>query len=205
LAGTELAVQLAEQIYVQQKTAGLRATVPAISDGVDRLDRQQFFSVLSTWLTENRCDHLVICDATFAQEDLDFLRFIRTAKSVRHISIVTSKGAQTPPPEGLDLEQAYGAYWKDHVSDQRPPTTRFVLLGKETQGTSPIDRTLILGDTGGLELQNSIRKFGTERPDELRRLEASDIEKLLEMVEDYASGKLTEQNGHRIRCSTFTL
>jgi hypothetical protein len=107
--------------------------------------------------------------------------------------------------DGQDLESAFTNFWTAEISDQRPPPTRIVVLGIDPHGDSPIPGTLILGDTAGLDLKNTIRAFGTEKPDEIRRLGKAEVIDLLERIDDYISARVIEIEGRRLRCSMFSL
>jgi hypothetical protein len=205
LSCCQLAGELAEQALSKQRQF-TKATPSndSAKEGFVFSDRQSLLTMVTRWISQSAAERIILADSGFGREELEFLRLVRAANPSLKVSILTCKASQNHTPGGEELGDAYARFWKEHISEQKPPFTRVFLLSTDF-GENPQIDCVILAESSGLRFQRTFGKLGSVEADSVLEIDAYQSEDLRRIIESYCSGEAIDSRGNRIRCSSFSL
>jgi hypothetical protein len=205
LSSGELTSKLADQVFTRDRRRSVEAlSVAPSTEGEEVLERQPFFDFLRRWIESLDGEEILINDPEFVVEDLTYLKTIKAASPSARVIIVTRHPSHSVSTLDLDIRGVYLSFWRDHISEQRPPNTRILFLNT-TEGSSPFPNVLILGESTGVLLGAPLRRFGIAKPDSVRQLESGDVESIRQTVKELVLGQVVEIKGQKVDCFMFRL
>ena len=204
LSAAELTSKLAEQVFTRGRRRSNQPPdiLPPSTEGQELLERQPFFDFLRRWISSLDGEEILINDPNFEVEDLAYLKVIKSASPSSRVIIVTRR--QSLSVADLDVRGVYLSFWRDHISEQRPPNTRLLFLDT-ADGVSPFPDVLILGETTGVLLGAPLRQFGIGKPNSMRHLESADVEPVRQTVRELILGEVVDVSGQKTDCFMFRL
>ncbi len=161
-------------------------------------ERERATEVIRKWFAEYVHDYLVICDPYFGPEDLQIIKLLMGKKSDCRVSVLTGRRHQ----EQLRVPRPWGDAYRDHwkqISDQPPPDTRILVVGKASTGDPPFHDRYVLTAGSGLRLGTSYRSMGLEKDSEISRLSAEEANHIeFEQLRRYLDLSQYEHRGEKL-------
>lgn len=167
--------------------------------------RDKAIGFLTEWLQSNLSEYLKICDPYFGAEDLVILRIIRGINTNVPVYILTSKQHQDSQYKDRNLEEVYGNYWKQHISEQEPPETDITVAGTITNGKLPIHDRWIITRGAGIRIGTSINSLGKGRDSEISLLSGAEAVERESQIDAFIRKEKKEHNAVKLRYTTFNL
>ncbi len=165
-------------------------------------ERDRGLQFISKWMAETGGPYLKVVDPYFGVEDLALVRLVRTANPQCKLTIVTSKAHQ---PRGMDLEEFYIQYWKNHISPHLPGGVDIIVAGTESTGELPIHDRWWIMQNGGLRLGTSFNSLGTSKSSDISFIHQDSIQDNESKIDAIIQRTQREHNGSRLSFAIIAL
>lgn len=130
-----------------------------------RGDREEALEALRKWVRENVDEVVVICDPYFGPEDVEALQLIQFEAPDADVRVITSIAHHKESVEGVWSDR-YHEQW-GRISDERPPSTEIVIVGRRPTGEPPIHDRWWFGDDAGIRTGTSFNALGKGKAAEI--------------------------------------
>lgn len=168
-------------------------------------EREKALHHIREWLSNEVKEYLKITDPYFGPEELSILQSVLAYCPTVKVTILTSKMHQERLKLAQPWESAYQKHWSLRVSDQKPPSTKIMILGLRGSGDAPIhDRWLISAGTG-LRLGTSLNSLGISKDSDISRMDEREAREHEAEVDQFIVRNRDEYNGQLVSYTTFYL
>jgi hypothetical protein len=165
-------------------------------------DRDKAIGFLRDWLEQHKPGELIICDPNFPYHDLDLLTLIQNYVPDCDVTIITGRSAQEGTPDTWG--ERFRTHWRLQVSDQDPPSTRIVVVGTASKGTSPFHDRWWIAENEGLRMGTSYNGLGS-RDSEISIIGADEVATRKQLLIDYSHCIPRSHNDERLEYVTIPL
>lgn len=168
-------------------------------------EREKGFDYIKNWIAMSASEYIKICDPYFGPEDLEILKLILSSNSSLSVNILTSRKYQKTLNIPEPLEDTYRLYWKSNITEQNPPPTEILVVGKESSGDTPIHDRWIVSKNSGLRLGTSLNSLGISKDTEISFLNRGEVETIQNKLEPYFLRMRRQHSGERLLYTLFSL
>ena len=167
LTSTELGLSVISKVQAERDP--LPGPIPQNADGIviGENARGKAMQYIQDWLSGCATGDLILCDAYFSVEDIDFLKIVLSEAPESKLRILT-----TLRKDRVDAE-SFTCAWRS-ISDQDPPETEVIFVHGEMGKGVFHDRWLIAGNNG-LRLGTSLNSIGRGKLSEISVVEPSRV------------------------------
>lgn len=168
-------------------------------------DRENAIVYIRNWMENNLKNYLKICDPCFGLDELSILKHINSINPNCRVYIITSinylnqKNIQEP------WRDTYRNFWRMKISDQDPPDTEIIVIGTQSQNTSPIHDRWLITESNGLRLGVSFNELGVNKSCLITVLSENEAQNVNKELDQYVNRSRREYNGERLEYTVITL
>lgn len=200
LLGCDLAARLAGRVSTAMRTLE-HAPRTVIRAG----ERDKALQHIREWLSRDVTEYLKITDPYFGPEELSILQLVLAHCPGIKVTILTSKMYQERLKLPQPWEDSYQKHWTLRISDQKPPSTKIVILGLRGSGEAPIHDRWLISSGSGLRLGTSLNSLGISKDSDISRMDERDAQDHEAEVDEFIVHNRDEYNGQPLSCTTFYL
>lgn len=168
-----------------------------------RGDREEALKALRKWLRENVEEVVVICDPYFGPKDVEALQLIQFEAPDAEIRVMTSAAHHKESVEGVWSDR-YHEHW-NRISDERPPSTEIVIVGKRPTGEPPIHDRWWFGDDAGIRTGTSFNALGKGKAAEVSPIEEDKLDAYRREVFRFVDDRIRDYEGGIIEYNIVVL
>lgn len=165
--------------------------------------RPEALRFLQEWFGAAKPRTLILCDPYFALEDLEILRLVQSVVPKTRIVVLADRNHISRDGSALS-DDVFLNYWRQKLSDQRPPETELVLIAVDDV-PFPIHDRWIICERSGLHFGTSFSSIGIARLSEISEMGQAETISVLEKLRPFLERSKKEHLGHRVRYTVLSM
>ena len=170
-------------------------------------EREKAIFFLNNWLQSISINKIDVCDAYFNIIELDLLKLFLSVGNNLEVTILTGIKHNKGFIDRNENVDNLIFYW-NNISDEKPPTTKIVLVGKEKNSEPPFhDRWWIFNEGEfGLRVGTSFNSIGINKDSEISILKESEAKSIHQrIINEYANKNVRYYEGEKLNYRIFVL
>jgi len=159
-------------------------------------ERQAALAFLRSWFEQNLGGSLKICDQFFGPEDLELLKLVHSIRPDCRIFVLSSQKHHNDLRLSNPAE-SYRIHWR-YISDQEPPETEIVIIGRSSSKKSPIHDRWWITEGAGLSVGTSFNSLGITQESTIAPLSDEEVMQYEQELDQYLSRRRKDYNEERL-------
>lgn len=198
LLGAELTARVAVRSAIDSKRLrDVRFVETGLTQNVFGAgERQAALSFLRSWFEQHLGDTLKICDQYFGPEDLDLLKLVLSVKPDCRVLVLSGQKHHNDLRISNPAE-SYRVHWRS-ISDQEPPETEIVIVGRAASKKSPIHDRWWITNGFGINVGTSFNSLGITQESIIMPLSEEKTIQCEQELDQYLFRQKRDYSGERL-------